>query len=291
MQNETPMTLALMESLLSNPLPGLRKGPVALVFDEDGVALTETVAHCLKLGFAAVAVFTPNPEALPDHERVVPVRTERLIPEQVFAIINTVIEALPDIWLHYCYNAEFLHFPFCETRSVAEMLAFHAEEKREAVLTYAVDLYARDLGAAPNAVDLSECYFDRSGYYAEQRVGEDGVWLDRQWDFKGGLRWRFEEHIPESKRRIDRIGLFVSKPGVVLSSDHTLNSAEMNTVSCPWHHNLTAAICSFRVAKALRANPGSRELIEGFHWQNAARFEWSSQQLMDLGLMEPGQWF
>jgi hypothetical protein len=66
----------------------------------------------------------------------------------------------------------------------------------------------------------------------------------------------------------------------------------MNTYTCPWHHSmLTAAICSFRVAKALRTNPGSRYDIADFRWQKSERFNWSSLQLLELGLMEPGQWF
>ena len=73
--------------------------------------------------------------------------------------------------------------------------------------------------------------------------------------------------------------------------DFTLNDEEMNTYSCRWHHNLTAAVCSFRTAKALRTNPGSRHAIPTFRWPNSVRFDWTSQQLMDLGLMEPGQWF
>ncbi len=60
--------------------------------------------------------------------------------------------------MYYCYNAEFLFFPFCETRSIAEMLAFHTEERRDAMLTYVIDLYAGDLNASPNAVSLSEAY-------------------------------------------------------------------------------------------------------------------------------------
>ena len=32
-----------------------------------------------------------------------------------------------------------------ESRSVVEMLAFHAEERRDAMLTYVIDLYAKDL--------------------------------------------------------------------------------------------------------------------------------------------------
>jgi hypothetical protein len=65
----------------------------------------------------------------------------------------------------------------------------------------------------------------------------------------------------------------------------------MNTYACPWHHSLTAAICSFRVAKALRTNPGSRHDIADFRWHRSTQFHWSSLQLMELGLMEPGQWF
>jgi hypothetical protein len=48
---------------------------------------------------------------------------------------------------------------------------------------------------------------------------------------------------------------------------------------------------SFRTAKALRSNAGSMFDIRDFRWHNSVRFEWHSQQLMDLGLMEPGQWF
>jgi hypothetical protein len=45
------------------------------------------------------------------------------------------------------------------------------------------------------------------------------------------------------------------------------------------------------VAKALKRNPGSTYDIPTFRWDNSVPFEWSSRQLMDLGLMEPGQWF
>jgi hypothetical protein len=76
-----------------------------------------------------------------------------------------------------------------------------------------------------------------------------------------------------------------------LRDNHTFNIEEYNTYACPWHNNITAAICSFRTAKALRTNPGSREAINTFRWRNSALFKWNSQQLMDLGLMEPGQWF
>lgn len=59
----------------------------------------------------------------------------------------------------------------------------------------------------------------------------------------------------------------------------------------PWHRSPTVAIASFRAAKALRRNPASRETIGGFDWPGASRFDWHSRQLLDLGLIEPGQWF
>jgi hypothetical protein len=108
--------------------------------------------------------------------------------------------------------------------------------------------------------------------------------------FFGGVRWRFEEHIPEQRRKIDRISLFRAKSGLELRTDHTLNYEEYNTYACPWHNNITAVVASFRTAKALKRNPGSSFDIPTFQWRNSVRFEWHSQQLLDLGLMEPGQW-
>ncbi len=172
------------------------------------------------------------------------------------------------------------------------MLTFHTEERRDAMLCYVVDLYAGDLGQFPNAVSLETALLDKSGYYALARYDEvAGEDKDRQLDFFGGLRWRFEEHVPYDRRKIDRIALFRAKSGLKLRPDHTFNDEEYNTYACPWHHNLTAAICSFRTAKALKTNPGSTFEIQTFQWHNSVPFEWSSQQLLDLGLMEPGQWF
>ncbi len=76
-----------------------------------------------------------------------------------------------------------------------------------------------------------------------------------------------------------------------MTADHRFSVEEYNTYSCPWHHNLTAAVASFRVAKALVRNPGSRDHVHDMTWRHSQRFDWTGQQLMDLGLMEPGQWF
>jgi hypothetical protein len=273
----------------------LKKGPVALIFVEDDVEIASTLRHHVSSGFRSVIAFMPRVFELPEDLRTTVHRVDYNTSAEaaVETAVNRVIEAAHGAWIYYCFNAEYLFFPFCETRSVSEMLAFHTEERRDAMLTYVIDLYADDLGKFPNAVSLENAHMDKSGYYALARHDQQNHNhpKERQLDFFGGLRWRFEEHVPGHRRKIDRIALFRAKPGLRLREDHTLNDEEYNTYACPWHHNLTAAICSFRTAKALKSNPGSTYDIPTFHWRNSAPFEWHSRQLMDLGLMEPGQWF
>ncbi len=268
------------------------KGPTALVLVEDDVEVAATLRHHLDLGFCQVVAFAAAdiPRRDDTDDRVHWVVHDMTGDHALERAVNGMITALPNQWLYYCYNGEFLHFPFCEERTIGEMLAFHTEERRAAMLTYVIDLYAADLSSAPSAVDLEDAHFDITGYYALARWNGK-KYEERQLDFFGGLRWRFEEHIPWTRRRIDRIGLFRAAKGLTLQPDHTFNLAEYNTYACPWHNNLTAAICSFRTAKALKRNPGSRAAIDQFTWRGSARFDWTSTQLMDLGLMEPGQWF
>ncbi len=272
------------------------KAPVCLIMAEDEVEIASTLSHHLAAGFGTVILLTPPEIGLPEgfEDRV------HHAPHDVFAeaalprAVNRLNAALPaGTWVYYCYNAEYLFIPFGESRNVREMLAFHTEERRSAMLTYVIDLYAADLGRFGNAVSLEDAHMDRSGYYAQARKDADRNWepKERQLDFHGGLRWRFEEHIPFNRRKIDRISIFRTAPDLRLRPDFTFSEEEYNTYACPWHHNLTATVCSFRTAKALRTNPGSRFDIATFHWHNSVRFGWNSQQLMDLGLMEPGQWF
>lgn len=274
----------------------LLTGPVAVVLVEDDVEIDTTLRHHHQSGFRTVIALMPPSFELPADLQTIVHRIDYDATAEGAAehAINSIGRAAtPGIWMYYCYNAEYLFFPFCETRSVGEMLAFHSEERRDAMLTYVIDLYAGDLTQYPDAVSLETAHLDKSGYYALARKdpASKDTPKERQLDFFGGLRWRFEEHVPETRRKIDRIGIFRARPDLVLRSDHTFSDEEYNTYACPWHHNITAAICSFRTAKALRSNPGSRFEIDTFSWHNSEPFEWHSRQLLDLGLMEPGQWF
>lgn len=285
---------ASLDQFLKQGRAHLAQGPVALVLAEDGEELESTLLHHLDCGFRAVVLLAPARLSLSPEltARVHRVTCDTTAEGALTSTVNAVARnAAPGCWLYYCYNAEYLFYPFREHRSVGEMLTFHSEERRDAMLTYVVDLYAGDLEAHPTAISHRDAHLDRSGYYARQRTDAWNNPLERQLDFYGGLRWRFEEHVPPTRRRIDRISLFRAAPGLRMNADHTFNLPEYNTYACPWHHSLTAAVCSFRAAKALKRNPASTFDIRTFRWRNSVPFEWRSQQLMDLGLMEPGQWF
>lgn len=289
------MQYASLNDFLARGRDALAKGPIALIFVEDEVEIASTLRHHLDLKFKTVLVLMPDAFALPDdvagsvHRISYDLAAGARVPDAV----NAINDAAQGRWFYYGFNAEYLFFPFCETRSIGEMASFQTEERRDAVLCYVVDLYAGDLARSPNAVSIEDAHLDRSGYYALARHDPDNHNhpRERQLNFYGGLRWRFEENIPEKSRRIDRIALFRAAPDLRLRDDFTFSNEEYNTYACPWHNNLTAAIVSFRTAKALKRNPGSTFDIQTFKWHNSALFEWHSRQLLDLGLMEPGQWF
>lgn len=288
------MTFGSIDDFLRNGTGLLAGGPVALVLAEDGAELASTIDHCHRLGFERTLLFHAPQIAgtgLPDGVAAT-VPFEFGAPDAAPVLLTRIMaRARPGTWIYWGYNAEYLLFPHCETRSVAELLAFHSEERREAMLAYVIDLYAADLGRDPTGVNRTDAWFDSRGYYATDRHGPDGATRERQVDVFGGIRRRFEEHVPWERRRIDRVALFRAQPGLAMRPDFTLSNEEMNTYACPWHHSLTAAVASFRTAKALRQNPGSRDAIRGFVWDGSRRFDWSSRQLLELGMIEPGQWF
>ena len=287
-------TYASLQDFLKSGQAALAKGPVALIFVEDDVEIDTTLRHHIEGGFKSVVAFMPDAFEMAADVRDVVHRVpyDMSVDAALETAVNAVIEAAPDIWLFYCYNAEYLFYPFCETRTVGELIAFNAEERRDTIISFVVDLYADDLESYPNAVALERAHLDRSGYFALARNKPGTQWPEeRQLDFFGGLRWRYEEHIPEASRKIDRVSLFRAAKGLQLRANHTFNEPEYNTYACEWHHNLSATVMSFRTAKALKRNPGSSFDIQSFTWHNSAPFEWHSRQLLDLGLMESGQWF
>ena len=165
------MKYTSLEAFLSQSKPALAKGPLAIVFAEDEIELDTTLRHHLNAGFAEVVLLSPDIFDLPAEveEKIHRIRYDVHAEQALLSAVNRLIEAAPGIWMYYCYNAEYLFFPFCETRNIREMISFQIEERREAFLAYVVDLYADDLSEAPNAVSLERACLDKSGYYALAR--------------------------------------------------------------------------------------------------------------------------
>ena len=108
---------------------------------------------------------------------------------EVSVIIYKINILASSQWVYFCYNAEYLFFPFCESRSVAEILNFHSEERRKAMLTFVVDIYTKDFANPAEATSTDNAYLDEAGYFAMAR--SDPLThraMDRQLDFFGGLR-------------------------------------------------------------------------------------------------------
>ena len=145
------MIYANLSAFLQQGKAALAKGPVGLIMVEDDVEIRSTIDHHLRVGFQAIVVFAGNEIAPLDNlEPNVDWVTHDMAEEAALeTAVNGVIAAAPGLWLYYCYNGEYLHYPFSEDRTVGEMLAFNTEERRETVLTFTVDLYAGDLGKHP----------------------------------------------------------------------------------------------------------------------------------------------
>jgi hypothetical protein len=282
--------------------------PVAIIAAEDGVWLAETVAHHLGLGFTEVIVVCP-PYLGPDCAALAATLGEtgarlrrvafdtRACPGGAAgaerALTEAALRARTGRWVYLGVNAEFLFFPFCETRKISDFTGFVTEERRDAVAGVIVDIFpAKMEDVPPDSPEARPLWFDALGYVEQPRRDPTAGWAERAREsvIFGGLRRRFEGHIPHTRRSIARMPLFRALPDVALDPEGRFSIDEMNTRHCAWHRNPTVAVASLRAAKALRANPDSRAAISGLLWPGAQRFDWSSQTLLAAGLMEPGQW-
>lgn len=263
----------------------LSPGPVAIIRDEDGVGLQAAIDHATTLGFGNVIVIANAPSATTNCiQLTVPANVE------THELLNQMLDSLAGRWVYFGYNAEFLYFPFCEGRQISDAAQFIDEERRDAVYCVTVDLYPSELDRSALSLPRENAHFDIDGYFSRNRWDGPNQ-LDRQIEVFGGLKRRYSEHIDWNRQRIDRVGFFKAKTGLRMTETGHFNDEEMNTISCPWHHNMTFCVASFRVAKSLINNPGSAYGIDSFMWEGSASFDWTSQSLMERGLMEPGQWF
>lgn len=260
------------------------RGPVAIIVCENTFLIRETADWLLRMGARSVIAIGAVGEVFAADEAVSGIAAEvNIVEERTAALNNLTGVVAPGQWVLLCFNGEFAFFPHQETRRLADFTDFMTAERRGAVMGYTIDLYSDALGRDEAAFSMDDAYFDTAGWYGFEREG-------RQIDVYGGLGWRYEEYTPRDMFRISRPALFTTGSGVTLSDELWLSDDEANAVSCPWHHNPTMALMSVRRARALRNHPKFGQGVKTFMWPNSERFEWRSEQLVNHGLIEKGQW-
>lgn len=282
---------------LKNQLKSLNlngRDPIAVIFAEDDIGLQETLQHTKKIGFLNIIVLGPNYSTgnIRAGEGVYVIPYDPDVENAISSAINIVISVFAGHWIYYCYNSEFMYFPFCETRKINDLVGFLEEERRCSALSYTVDLYPEEITSDDDGFDLEGAHFDTVGYFALNRRTSDGKEeLEKQIDVFGGLRWRYLQYVPWERRRISKSCLFKATPDLGIDEELNFSLPDYETFSVPWHNSPTVATCSFRAAKYLRFNPESRKEVRNFMWERSLKFDHNSEQLMNLGMIEPGQWF
>lgn len=277
------MTYQTIAEFVQRGARDLPAGMVGIVLCESTLHASEAAARLARQGVAAVIAVGPGvePEAVSCPVFQIAERPAGHGPAEQ---LNLLTDALAGRWVVWLWNGEFLLFPFCETRRLAELAAFLTDERRCGLYTYALDLYSHDLpeaSVAPDGVSLS---FDNAGYYAFPRE-------NKELKVFGGLGWRFQELLPRGMQQIGRTSLFLARKGVHMGRDMIFENADYASVSCPWHNNPTGAVMSLRRTRRIMAHPNFNQMRGKLDWSGTEPFSWQSAQLLEHGMIEPGQWF
>lgn len=199
-------------------------------------------------------------------------------------VLNTILGAMAGCWVVWLWAGEFLFYPFGETRSLPELTAFLEDERRRVLYCYALDLYGIDMPRPDQAPWDLALHFDRIGYQPFPQP-------DQGLNLYGGLGWRFEELAPPAMSQLGRSALVRVERETTLDRNWRFGDREHDSVSCPWHHSPTGAVMTLRRSWRILAHPGFADVAGDLIWQGSTRFDWTSRQLLEAGMIEPGQWF
>ncbi|MEM7423648.1 MAG: hypothetical protein AAF334_07975 [Pseudomonadota bacterium] len=276
------MDFATTEELL-NGGRALPSGVIGVLLCDGSDSADLSAAHLASLGVSAiVSVGASGPlQTVP-----VPLLRVAEAPGRFGATtaLNRVIDAFDGQWLLWLWAGEYFFYPYVETRSIGDFTAFLNDERRHVAFTYALDLYGPELPEVGHDPRAAELYFDRSGYYGFNSE-------QRELSLYGGLVWRFGELSAFREQQLGRPSLFRARAGIYPGRNGRFAVPDLNSVSCPWHNSPTAAVMTLRHARQIMATEGFALRSENLIWQGSERFTWTSEQLLDLGMIEPGQWF
>ncbi|MEM7506681.1 MAG: hypothetical protein AAF415_08030 [Pseudomonadota bacterium] len=260
----------------------LKPGVLSVVFCEEDWLIPETIAH-VQAQRPAHILAIGRTGALASDAGLSIVTADLANRTARVEAMNQLIAGLQGRWMHWLNNAEFLFFPWCETRTINDLASFLKDERRRSLYTYALDLYAAKLPGA-GQLEGAGLHFDAKAYHAFPQE-------DRRLTVFGGLGWRFEEFFPAWMQQIGRAALFLADKDVRIGRDMMFEADAYRSVSAPWHNSPTGAIMSLRRTSHLMAAPGFDDVAGKLIWEGSTPFGWHSAQLLDMGMIEPGQWF
>lgn len=263
--------------------PSMPDGAIAILLCETRMQVAVSARRLEEQGAAAIIAVGATTEL---DDITIPVHriAERPAQRDAWKLLNKLIALLSGRWLLWLWNGEFFVFPYGERRALDDLTAFLSDERRPVAFTYALDLYAQDLPGPVEDPAEADLYFDRIGYHAFPQE-EHGLKLF------GGLGWRFAEYAVQGMEQIGRSSLFLANRDVLLTRAYVFDLAEYNSVQCKWHHSPTAAMMTLRRSRRIMAHPQFHTVRGKLIWAGSERFDWTSRQLLELGMIEPGQWF
>ncbi|MEM1385491.1 MAG: hypothetical protein AAF713_04770 [Pseudomonadota bacterium] len=205
-------------------------------------------------------------------------------PDAATTALNRLIDAFDGRWVLSLRAGSFFRFPFCETRRIGDLTAFLEAEQRRVLFAYELDLYTTD--------DLDWQADPRHGRWSTDRLGHFAFdHGDGRLDLHGGLSWRFLEAFGEYPDQLAHPVLFRAERGVHLDRDGRFRDERYTRISCPWHRSPTGAVMSLRRLYHLACRSDFESVRQRLLWRGSMSVDWASQQLLEEGMMEPGQWF
>lgn len=215
--------------------------------------------------------------------------------------LSALGRALDGRWVLPLFNGEFPAFPWFETRSLADLAAFQDGERRRGVGGWVVDMHAPGLAEAAEADDPDwappdRTLFDLGGCFALTGPAEPweaegaGPVPPEAPRLYGGVGWRHQERFARPPR-LDRTAFFRVARGMTVDETFRQGDPKADGLSGAWHRSPTMAVMSFRTARALLSQPEVAADPPDLAWSGARSWGWSSGELLDAGVIEPGQWF
>ena len=283
---------SVKDFLASAVFSRLPRGVITVLFCEEDWLVAETLAH-IQAQRPGHVLAVGRTGSLADDHNISVIQTDLSERMARVEVLNTLIQAMDGRWIHWLSNGEFLFYPWSESRSLGDVTQFLGDERRRVLYCYAIDLYAPDLPGDGEMGDGemgdgekggAELWFDREAYHAFPEE-------DRRLTVFGGLGWRFEEFFPERMQQIGRPAIFRAEKGVKIGRDLMFEETAYRSVSAPWHSSPTGAVMTLRRSRHLLRAPGFEAVSDRLIWDGSERFGWRSDQLLSLGMIEPGQWF